>query len=41
VRALTVDEMFDDGVLTTGVFRWTVSTAGVTDTLKFLVIPIQ
>lgn len=41
VRALTVDEMFDDGILTTGVFRWTVSTAGATDTLKFLVIPIQ
>jgi prepilin-type N-terminal cleavage/methylation domain-containing protein len=41
LSALAVDRMFDDGDLTTGAFRWTVNTAGTTDTLKFLVVPIQ
>jgi prepilin-type N-terminal cleavage/methylation domain-containing protein len=40
-RALAVDQMFDDGVLTTGIFRWTANVAGATDTVKFLVLPIQ
>lgn len=41
LSALAVDKMFDDGDLTTGAFRWTVNKVGVTDTLKFLVVPIQ
>jgi len=40
-RATQVDQMFDDGTLTTGLFRWTVGISGSTDTLKFLLVPIQ
>jgi prepilin-type N-terminal cleavage/methylation domain-containing protein len=39
--ALVVDKQYDDGVLTTGTFRWTVNTASANDTLKFLLVPIQ
>jgi prepilin-type N-terminal cleavage/methylation domain-containing protein len=41
LNALKIDAMFDDNDLTTGLFRWTVNVAGVTDTLKFLMLPIQ
>lgn len=39
--AVKVDAMFDDGNLSTGVFRWTLGTASASDTLKFILVPIQ
>ena len=39
--AVKVDAMFDDGNLATGVFRWTLGTVSTSDTLKFLLVPIQ
>ncbi len=41
LSATKIDGMFDDGVLTTGSFRWKKKGATGTDTLKYLAIPIQ
>jgi type II secretory pathway pseudopilin PulG len=41
VKALAIDQMLDDGVLSTGIVRWTQNVAGATDTLKYFVAPIQ
>jgi prepilin-type N-terminal cleavage/methylation domain-containing protein len=39
--AARIDAMFDDSNLSTGLFRWTLGTASTSDTLKFLLVPIQ
>ena len=39
--ATKVDAMFDDNDLSTGNFRWTLGTVSASDSLKFLLLPIQ
>jgi prepilin-type N-terminal cleavage/methylation domain-containing protein len=39
--AVKVDAMFDDNNLSTGNFRWTLGTGSTSDSLKFLLLPIQ
>lgn len=41
LSAYKVDQMYDDGNVTTGSFRWQKKGASGTDTLKYLAIPIH